>query len=439
MHRQIARLRAALERFWALPALAIATAIAAGLVVPIVDQHVTLPDTVAISGDEDTARTVLSAIVALGVSVAGVSFSVIAVALVLASQQLSPRVLRSFQRQPLNQAVLAVLLATATYALFVLGSVGDARTRAVPELSVTVAMLLAATALVLFVVFLHHVVRSLNASTVIRRIAAEGQESIAFPYPAAAGGEPRDRGAAEHDAEAFEDCEACVEVRAPRAGYIASVDGAALVAWAASNDAFVEQRRGVGAFAVTGSVMAVVRCDDGQAIDPRPVGDAFVLREERVVDGDVAFPIRQLADIALKGLSPGINDPTTAENAMDSVTDTLVRLARRDEVSELRVDDDGAPRLRAIAPTLDALVLLGFDQVRRDSASRPSFAIRLLELLADLRDAAARAHECGEIDRQAELIAEQAATLAEHQADQRMVAETYARLHRRHQPAGSAG
>ncbi len=191
MHKLIARLRLAQQSFWVLPALSIVVAVGCGLLAPVVDAHLTLPDAIAMSGDEDTARTVLAAIVTVGVSVAGVSFSIIAVALVLASQQLSPRVLRSFQRQPLNQAVLALLLATATYALFVLGAVSDETDRPVPELSVTLAMLLAGASLGLFVVFLHHAVRSLNASVVIRRIAAEGHESIANPYPQGVGDAPR--------------------------------------------------------------------------------------------------------------------------------------------------------------------------------------------------------------------------------------------------------
>ncbi len=133
--------------------------------------------------------------------------------------------------------------------------------------------------------------------------------------------------------------------------------------------------------------------------------------------------------MALKGLSPGINDPTTAENAMDSVADTLVRFAQREPVTALRVDEQGKPRLRAVAPSLDELVVLGFDQVRRDAANRPSFAVRLLELLADVRHAAPAARRCDEIDRQARLIADHASSVAEEEADQRMVVETYDRLH----------
>ena len=434
MHTLHARWRRARESFWVLPAGGIVFAILAGLILPPLDAHITLPDVVAISGQEDTARAVLAGIIALGVSVAGVSFSVIVVALVLASQQLSPRVLRSFQRQALNQAVLAMLLGTATYALFVLGSLNEEQDKPVPEFAVTLAMAMAAASLGLFVVFLHHAVRSLNASTVIRRIAAEGHESIEDPYPTGVGTAPDDQQAAEQRAAEWRDADWCVEVRAPRAGYIASVNGAKIVDWATANDAFVEQRRGVGDFALTGAVLAVVHSDGERPLDGAPVGDAFMLDEERVVDGDIAFPVRQLADIALKGLSPGINDPSTAENAMDSVADTLVRFAQRDELVALRLDEHGVTRLRAVVPTLDKLVRLAFDEVRRDAANRPSFAVRLLELLADLREAAPAARTSAEIDRQAELIAQQATGLADHQADQRLVTEAYDRLHGQTQP-----
>ncbi len=106
-----------------------------------------------------------------------------------------------------------------------------------------------------------------------------------------------------------------------------------------------------------------------------------------------------------------------------------MRFAYRDPFSALRLDDDWVARLQAIVSTLDKLVRLGFDEVRRSAAGHPSFAVRLLELLADLREAAPAARASEKIDRQAELIAEQAAGLADHQADQRLVAEAHERLH----------
>lgn len=428
------RARRALERlrntFWALPAIGIAFAIGLAFLLPTLDDSLTLPEAIAFSGGAETARALLQVIATVAVSVAGISFSVIVVALVLASQQLSPRVMRTFQRDPLNQGVLGAFLATAAYSLFALAAIGQSGD-AVPEVTVTIAMALAAISLGLFVLFLHHLVRALNASAIIKRIAAEGHRAIDAPYPAGTGEEPRDVDAAERAARSLMDRGTKREVTAPRAGYLASVEGAAIVAAAEACGGFAEQRVMIGDFTATGGVLAVVWAP-GPSIDrfATRVQRAFVLDEERLVDDDIAFPLRQLADIALRGLSPGINDPTTAENAMNSVTDSLVRLARQPESAMLRVDSGGVPRMRAEAPSLDALVRLGFDQVRRDGAARPAFAVRLLELLAALRAlGGSRARACAEIDRQALAVRDHTTALAEIPSDGEMIKAAYERLH----------
>lgn len=423
--RLLERLR---NTFWSFGAISIAGAIAAALILTSLDDSLRLPDAVSFSGSPETARAVLQMIGTVAVTVAGISFSVIVVALVLASQQLSPRVLRSFQRHPLNQAVLALFLGTAAFSLFVLGALDDGGE--VPELSVTVAMALAAVSLGLFVVFLHYMIRSLNASAVIRRIAAEGHEAIEAPYPTAAGEPAEDREAAEARAEELKGSLAPQEVRAPRAGYLAAVAGDRILAAADRCDGFVEQVLAVGDFAVTGKLLARAWCPEARARELRgEVGRSFELNEERIVEDDIAFPLRQLADIALKGLSPGINDPTTAENAMNSVTDSLVRIARQPEPVMLRLAPSGTPRLRAAAPSLDDLVKLGFDQVRRHGAGQPSFAVRLLEMLADLRKLGApRAQSCTEIPFQARALRDQAISLAEIPVDEELVRTEYERL-----------
>ncbi len=411
--------------FWVLPAIGIALGVVLGTVMPVLDRHVQLPDVVALSGKAETARPLLQTVATLAVSVAGVSFSVIVVALVLGSQQLSPRVLPNFQRDLLNQAVLAVFLGTVGYALYVIAAIEEPPA-AVPETSVALAMLLAAFSLGLFVVFLHHAVRSLNASAVIRRIAAEGQRSIAQPYPCRAGGEAEDRVAAQALAAELRDAWPGREVRAPRAGFLVSVDGASLVRQAASCQGLVVQERELGDFVLTEGTLAVVHAPpDARERLVAAVRDAFVLGEERTVDGDIAFPLRQLADVALKGLSPGINDPTTAENAMNSVGDTLVRIARRDPVAALRVDGDGVPRLQARMPSFDDLARLAFDPVRSSGAGRPTFAVRLLEVIADVQDAGGPvARASAELERQADLVLRDADDRTpEH--DARTVREAY--------------
>lgn len=437
MTRALILLERLRNTFWVIPAAAIAFAIGTALALSWLDSSVELPDPIAFSGGRETARAVLQTIATVAVSVAGISFSVIVVALVLASQQLSPRVLGSFQRHPLNQTVLGVFLGTAAFSLFILGGLEDGGD--VPELSVTVAMVLAALSLALFVVFLHHIVRSLNASAVIRRIAADGHEAVEAPYPQYVGSGPGSEEESEGSARLLVQRSASREVRAPRAGYLASIDATSVLAAAEECDGFVEQRRAIGDFTLTGALLAVTWCSDERLEElTARVQDAFVLNEERMVDGDIAFPLRQLADVALKGLSPGINDPTTAENAMDSVTDTLVRLARQPVPPMLRLARSGTPRFRAVAPSLDALVRLGFDQVRRDGAARPSFAVRLLELLAELREVGGeRTAESREIDRQALATRDHAVAVAEVPTDVELVRSAYERLHgSRGEPSG---
>lgn len=421
--------RLVLERlrntFWVLPAVSIALAIALALALPRVDHSLSLPDAVSFSSGPDTARAVLQTIATVAVSVAGISFSVIVVALVLASQQLSPRVMRSFQRHPLNQGALGLFLGTAAFSLVLLGAIEDSP-EGVPEFSVTLAIMLAAFSLGVFVVFLHHIVRSLNASSVIRRIAAEGHEAVDAPYPTGVG-EPAP--SAEAAVREIVGRSARREVRAPRAGYLASVKATDLLALAEECDGFVEQRVAIGDFVVTGGVVAEVWVAEPE-VDrfAERVSRAFVFNEERLVDDDVAFPIRQLADVALKGLSPGINDPTTAENAMDSVTDSLVRLARQPPPTMLRLAPSGTPRLRATAPDLDDLVRLGFDQVRRDGASRPSFSVRLLELLGELRDLGGeRGKDSKEIQHQARAIRDEVRSLVRIDDDAELLERAYDR------------
>jgi uncharacterized membrane protein len=126
--------------------------------------------------------------------------------------------------------------------------------------------------------------------------------------------------------------------------------------------------------------------------DARALSDeverAFEIADERSVVQDPAFPIRQLADVALRGLSPSLNDPTSAENAMGSLADLLVRFARRGQPAPVRVDDSGAPRFVALVSTLDDLVRLRFEQVRVKAATYPVVAVELIRLLSEVERSA---------------------------------------------------
>jgi len=387
--------------FWLLPALMVGVGVLLGAVLPLVEVSVG----VRLVGQPESARAILATIATVTVSVAGLALSVMVVALVLASQQFSPRVMRTFRSRKLNQVVLGMFVATFVYSLLVLRTVGTgADDTYVPDISVLVAVVAAIAAFGLFIAFVGQMVYALEASSIIKRIAEEARAGVSRPYPTGVGHPPRDLAAAERRVGGRRG-QAGLEVTSPSAGYLLNVRGAEIIEAAAEHDALVAQEIMIGDFVVSGDVVARVWCADDACEDvERRVLGAVELGPERTPLHDIRFPIRQLADVALRGVSPSTNDPTTAANAMNSLTDTIVRIARQERPAAVRLDDRGVERLITRTPDLDHMVRLGFEQVRVKASTYPVLCAHLLELLARI-DAAAPGG-CAECHRQARLVVE---------------------------------
>lgn len=437
------RIRGAWHRatssFGAIPAVALGLGLVLGLLLPFVDSSLEIDFPIIEFADADAARSLLSTIATVTVSVAGLAFSVTLVALTLASSQLSPRVLRTFETDRLSQATLGLFLGTFIYCIAVLlrldeqGGGGEP-----PNLALTVAALLALVAFFLFALFLHHIVRSLQPSTVISRIAAEAVSAAEGRYPHEVGSAPEDADAATRLVREREQTLPGREIVATGAGYLGQIRGADLARVARRCDGLVIQRTQVGEYVVPGDVLAVIHAaageienqEDGTRDPVSAARDCFVLVQERSLRQDPGFPIRQLADIALKGVSPGINDPTTTQNAMEALTAALIRFARTDAPARIRVDVDGEPRLVASTPELDDLIRLAFEQPRVFAAPYPVLAVRLLELLERIeREAREAGIPVGEPARQALLLREGPEGEVPTSADVEAVAAAYERLH----------
>lgn len=396
------RLDALRRSFLATAGTGLTLGLALGLLMPSVDGWLAV-DFPLVDLQENSASSLLQTIGTVVMSVVGISFSVIVVALQLASQQLSPRVLRTFETNRLSQVVLALFVGTFIYCLAVLARLGSVD--GVPELSVSVAIVLALVAFAFFVAFIHEIVNVLQASNIIRRIATDGQQAVERRFPADVGAEPDDRDRAEREVEARMGATRPTAALADDSGYVTAVDSD-VVEVAARHGGLVRQRTMVGDFVVRGAALADVWCAAGDEGLTEEVRHAFTLSPERTVVQDVAFPIRQLADVALRGVSPSLNDPTTAENAMGFVADGIVRFVERGGPPvPIRVDGDGRPRFVARVPTLDDLVRLGFEQVGAASADYPVLAARLVLLLEHIDRCAGEAGiPCSEARRQAARI-----------------------------------
>jgi uncharacterized membrane protein len=188
---------------------------------------------------------------------------------------------------------------------------------------------------------------------------------------------------------------------------------------------FVDVVPVVGEYLAPGRV--VLRISGARAdAEPRLVRRVFVLARQRTVDQDPAFVLRMLVDIAIRALSPAVNDPTTAVQVLDRVETLLVELAGRHPGPSIVVDDDGRARARVRAPRWSAYVELGLMEIRRYGADSPQVARRLTALYDRLGEVAADG-ERGRVDLERRLLAE-AVVAAFPDAEERRIAERADRL-----------
>ncbi|WP_346623574.1 DUF2254 domain-containing protein [Blastococcus montanus] len=391
--------------FVAIPAACALAAVALGLVLTELDQLFADDLPFIFGGGPAGARSLLSALVTSMVSLTGVVFSITIVVLQLASSQFSPRVLRSFLRSRSTQVTLGVFIATFLYAVIVLRAVrGDDGVDAfVPQLAVTGAFLLLLASAGMFIHYIRHITQSIRVSTIVRRVGDEARELIArtaddrrrFPVPSPPlTGEPSAR------------------VAATEPGVVVAIDVDTLVERAREAGNVLEMRIRLGDFAPEGAVVLDVhpastapRSGDGGAVAALPaLLRALPQAQERTMEQDIAFGFRQLADIAERALSPGVNDPTTAVQALDEIHDLLRRLVTEPDAPEAYTDEDGVVRLvlrqRAFGDYLD----LGVDEILDYGQGSSQVRRRMAAVLDDLLSVARPEHRPAILAKQVRLV-----------------------------------
>ena len=370
---------------WFIPAVAVAGAVLVASVLIALDHRAPQARNwpLLFPGGPESARNLLSTIAAAIVTSISLIFTVTMVVLQLASAQYSPRVLRTFLRDRLVQSVLGVFIATFVYCLLVLPSVtaadGDEEAF-VPALSVSVAVVLALLSLGFFVRYIDHIAHSIRAVTVLKAVGDETRGALDTLYPEEIG----EDAPTERPPPAGPPSEV---VTARRPGVIVTVDEDRLLALAVEWDLVVRIVPRVGDFVAEGSPVFEV-----WSTTPTSVGDDLLgclsLGDERDIEQDAAFGFRQLVDVAERALSPGVNDPTTAAQAIDQLRDLLRRLATRRFPSPCRVDDRGALRVIAPRTSWDDYVALACEEIRLYAGRSLQVVRRLRGALTDVLEAA---------------------------------------------------
>lgn len=372
--RGLDRLR---ERLWFWPVVAAVLAAAAAESLVRLDRA--LDDENArpvwvFSGEAGAARDVLSAIASASMTVLGVTLSITLAVLALTGQGYSPRTIRRFIRDPLVQAVVAGFVGTFVFALVALRLV---RADQVPGVTVNVSVVLAFVSIALLVAFFHHMANEIRVERLIDAVWGEAR-AVATALPALGAGEESSEPPGTPAALG----------RAARSGRVQTIADERLAGLARDSGTTVVVVPGPGDFVIEGEVVVRVHGDPAAAADVVAAAvDAVELGVQRSMRQDVAFGIDQLTDIALRALSPGINDPTTAEEALLRSADLLRRLA--DRRLGMAVVEDGRVLMLRSRPSWDDLVSRAFDQAAAEAEAQADAATSLVLIDALARIVAA--------------------------------------------------
>jgi uncharacterized membrane protein len=378
---RLARLREWLGTgLWFLPMLWAVGAITAALVLVGIDHRLggDDPKWLVFGSGADNARTILSVIAASAMAFTGTVFSILIVALQLASTQFSPRVLRTFLRDRGSQHCLGVFVATSVYAIVVLRDVGDEVE--VPGLALTGAFCMVILSIFAFVFLIHHVASSIRAVSIIETVAAETRRSIRENFPPEGAPDepaPDERALGEPDQVVTLD-------RGP--GNLHGHDEDDLVRIGTEHDCTIVVLPTIGDYLPSNIPVFHIHGADG--VDPERLLRHIGTGRERTTFQDTAFGFRQLVDVAVKALSPGINDPTTAVQCIDRIHDLLRRIAVRPTPTGHHHDDAGVLRLVVPRPGWDDYVHLAFDEIRHSGVGQVQIPRRMRAALLDLKTVA---------------------------------------------------
>ena len=385
------------ETFWLLPAVLTLLGVFGAIGMVHLDRIGAVPAWLidgewVYNGGGTGARTLLGAVASSTIGVAGTVFSITIAALSLAAGQMGPRLLRNFTRDRGVQLTLGAFLGTFSYALMVLRSVRTQEEGVfTPHLSLTIGILLAFVCVATLVYFVGHMASRINVDTVVELVSDDVREAIGRltveqPAPAP-------------PPATFWAGETAVVDR--RRGYLQELDADSLADWAAAHGVSVRLlvRPGDYIFPGTPSAMVVGATEGAEAAIRR----ASALGPTRVSSSDLEFAVRQLVEVAVRALSPGINDPHTAISVLDRLGASLCDVATACLPSGVHLRD-GQPVL--LVPSVDygGLCDAMFHMIRQNARGSAAVLIRMLEVLAAVAACERDGGRLAELQRHADLI-----------------------------------
>ncbi len=355
---------------WFVPGLFVLGALGLSAFILWLDRHVSADYWWLPASTPGAAESLSSTIAAGMLTFTGVVFSTTLVAIQLAGGQYSPRVVRVFVRSTLTHVTLGIFLATFVFALNTLVETRDGSVARVPTFTILALYVMVLATLAAFITFCHGIVRLLRVQYLLRTVALHAREAIERFVPTA--------GAYVTAAAPVPAAEPALVRNGRRTGVLMSVDTLGLTEVAAAAGGWIDLLVQPGEYLGVGTPVARLHAPSPGTDVGHRVTACFLLGGERTLIQDPGFGLRQLADIAVRALSPAINDPTTAVQAIDRITSLMATLAERPDPSGFYTGEDGVVRVRAPEPGFARLAALGYTEIALFGADSPQVSRRLL-------------------------------------------------------------
>jgi len=328
-----------------------------------------------VTGGRGIATTVAGATI----TVAAIVFSITALSTQMAANQYSPRAMGGFFEDPVQQVIIGLVVGTFTYSLLILASLSnaiiDGVAEATPSLSVTISIVLGVASAIAIVAYINHSLRRMQIDSVVRRIAAGSIEAIERHLADRDGGDVADGQPPRGEP---------MGLRSTKGGWVVSIDhGHALSALPPQTTARIDVR--VGEAVSAGDRIVTVWPHPGEDWDAAGrLRRAVVTAPERSLELDPTFGIRQLVDIALRALSSGVNDPTTAVDVIHHLKTPVRRVLLSDAPRRVFAGEDDRRVFLTQTPGRSDYVHAAFSEIRLAATGQPYVLDALLEVLQDL-------------------------------------------------------
>jgi uncharacterized membrane protein len=331
--------------------------------------------------DPQVAQLILGGIATSIMTVVSIVFAILLMTLTLASMQFSPRIIVSFSKDRVTQWTLGIFLGTFSYCMASLPAAHSVPTPFAPVVTVLGAMLLALACVGWLLFFIHHISHAISVNQIVDRIASETEAIIndLMCWPHRPGRPPH------HDPRPGYTWETALA--SEFSGYVRFLDTRRLVAAAKSYHVKVDVLRRVGHFVPAG--VPLMKLSKGDHMPPEGIEElrrAFDFGPARTLQQDVEFGVLQIVDIALRAISPAVNDPTTAIGSVDQLSRILIRFASREVPESFLYDPPGVFRVHVPWIGFERLLDSAFEQIRYYSRSDVAVSLRMLRALGDIAD-----------------------------------------------------